>query len=126
MLGKRLIRNDILLVSAVLLFALCSLVIFRLTAREGSYVSVSIDGKTVAEYPLDTDREEMITTESGYNLLVIKDGEAYIAEASCPDGICSSHRPIKYKGLTIVCLPNSVVVTVSSGAESDDAVDVVS
>ena len=68
----------------------------------------------------------MIESEGGgYNLLVIKGGEAYISEASCPDGICSSHRPIKHEGRTIVCLPNKVVITVV-GQSSEPPVDAVS
>jgi hypothetical protein len=120
------LRNDILLLSAVLIFALLAFLIFKITARPGSYVTVSIDGSVVAEYPLDKDTEALIECESGYNLLIIKEGEAYIAEASCPDGICSSHRPIKHSGRTIVCLPNKVVVAVRSDVESDDSVDAVS
>ena len=38
--------------------------------------------------------------------------------ASCPDGICVSHRPIFRDGESIVCLPNRVVITVVSDGDT--------
>ena len=57
-----------------------------------------------------------------FNLLIIKNGRAYVKDASCPDGICSSHSKIYRDGESIVCLPNRVVVTVVSSS-NDDAPD---
>ena len=86
---------------------------------------MSIDGKVVATYPLGVDRTEDILTEGGgLNRLIIRDGKAYIASASCPDGICAAHKPIHRDGESIVCLPNKVVVTVKT-AENADTPDVV-
>ena len=49
---------------------------------------------------------------SSINILVIENGKAYVNQASCPDGICSSHRPIGNDGESIICLPNKVVVEI--------------
>jgi hypothetical protein len=58
------------------------------------------------------------------NVLVIKDGEAYVQSASCPDGICAAHKPISRQGESIVCLPHRVVVTVQC-TEQQNAPDIV-
>ena len=75
-------------------------------------------------YPLHTDLTLSIRTgESGEeeNLLVIRDGQAYVESATCPDGICAAHKPISREGESIVCLPHRVVITVrtTDGEEPD-------
>lgn len=107
---KRKMKNDIIFVSAllsVILVAVLGMLLFR---SFGDTVTVTVDGKTFGEYSLDQNRSVEIKTEYGFNLLVIKDGKAYVESASCPDGICSAHKPISYDGESIICLPNKVVV----------------
>ena len=84
---------------------------------EGSSVTVTVDGKLFGKYSLNEKRSIEIKTENGYNVLVIDNGVAYVKEASCPDGICSSHRPVRYNGQSIICLPNKVVIEVSSDSQ---------
>ena len=105
-------RHDILFI-AVLLFlcaaAALGLYVFR---EDGDAVTVFIDGQLYAEYPLTEDRVVELISDGGFNRLVIEDGYAYVEEASCPDGICSSHRPISHNGESIICLPNKVVIEI--------------
>ena len=122
---KRLRRNDALFIAALLAVVLVAGACLYLFRGEGDTVTVSIDGKVVATYPLGVDRTEDILTEGGgLTRLIIRDGKAYIASASCPDGICAAHKPIHRDGESIVCLPNKVVVTVKT-AENADTPDVV-
>ena len=105
-------RHDILFI-AVLLFlcaaAALGLYVFR---EDGDTVTVSIDGQLYAEYPLTEDRVVELISDGGFNRLVIEDGYAYVEEASCPDCICSSHRPISHNGESIICLHNKVVIEI--------------
>ena len=105
-------RHDILFI-AVLLFlcaaAALGLYVFR---EDGDTVTVSIDGQLYAEYPLTEDCVVELISDGGFNRLVIEDGYAYVEESSCPDGICSSHRPISHNGESIICLPNKVVIEI--------------
>ena len=108
----RKIKNDIILVSVivgVILLAILGMLVFR---QEGNTVKVTVDGKTLGEYSLNVNKTVEIKSDLGTNLLVIKDGKAYIESASCPDGICSAHRPIEHDGESIICLPNRVVVEI--------------
>ena len=125
--GSRKVKNDIILICALALLALAALAALLLFRGEGDAVSVSVDGETVAEYPLSEDREVVIRSVSGgYNLLVIKDGKAHVESASCPDGICASHRPVSRDGESIICLPNKVVIEVHGEYAADGDVDAVS
>ena len=80
------------------------------------------DGTVIGTYPLSVDREvEIVTGENGEerNLLVIKDGKATVTAATCPDGICTSHKPISREGESIVCLPNRVEVRIVGSSDVD-------
>jgi len=120
---KRKIRNDILLVAILLAVISAAGLVFFFLRGEGDTVEVTVDGQPFGTYSLERDVRVAIVTERGSNTLVIRDGRAWVEEASCPDGICAAHRPIKRSGESIVCLPNKVVVTVrSAGAESPDVI----
>ena len=106
----------------MLLAALLWLVL-RVTRNEGASVRVSVDGEVYGEYPLSENNEIQIGDDKSYNLIMIKDGEASVTEASCPDKLCVNQGKIHYDGQSVVCLPNKVVVEVVGGEQSDyDAV----
>ena len=110
--GGQKIKNDLIFITALLLLvalAAAALFVFR---SVGDTVIVTVDGQSYGQYSLNENRTVEIKNGNGYNLLVIEDGQAYVARASCPDGICSAHRPIRHNGESIICLPNKVVVEV--------------
>jgi hypothetical protein len=119
---KRSIRYDVLLISVLLCLSLIFLLIVMLTKREGAVVRVELLGETVAEYSLSDDGEYSLN--GGKNVLVIKNGEAYLSYADCPDKTCVRTGRIKYVGQSIICLPNRLSVTVVG--DSSDGVDLVS
>ena len=116
-------RIDIIVISAILVSALLFLLFMTLFKKEGAVVAVEINGEVVAEYPLDKDG--VYSLNGGTNVLVIKDGAAYLNYSSCPDHVCENTGKIRHVGETIVCLPNRVTVTVK-GDVSDGGVDLVS
>ncbi len=125
--GGRKLRNDLIFIGVLLLTVSMIGLAFYLFRGEGNTVTVEIDGKVYGTYPLSEDRTvELRTGESGeeLNLLVIKDGKAYVETATCPDGICAAHKPISREGESIVCLPHKVVITVST-TDGGDAPDIV-
>ena len=113
-ISKKL-RNDLILTASVITLAVLVFFIISLTSPKGSFVEVKREGKIIGEYPLDRDIEVKLEDELGYNLLVIKDGKAYITEADCPDKLCVNQGGAEKTGETIVCLPNKTVITVRSG-----------
>ena len=116
------LRYDIILISALLAVALAVLLFTSLTRRQGNLVEVEQNGALVATYRLDVDGEYPLN--GGTNILVIKDGEAYLSYADCPDKTCVNTGKIHYVGESIICLPNKLAITVRGS--SDDGVDLVS
>lgn len=110
--NKRKIRNDIILIAAVVLIAAIALTCFLLFKTEGAYAVVTVDGELYGKYSLSDDTTVEIQSDGGRNLLVISGGKASVTAASCPDLICVKHRAISAEGETIVCLPNKTVVSI--------------
>ena len=116
--GGKKIKNDIILVSVligVILLAILGILLFR---QDGDTITVTVNKEIYGTYSLNKNAEIEIKSDLGSNLLVIKDGKAYVEQASCPDGICVSHRPISYDGESIICLPNKVVIVISKQSKN--------
>lgn len=109
-------RNDLLLVTVLLLLGGVLALFLRLTRQTGGTVSVQVDGKLVMELPLNEDRSLVLGEGEHTNTLVIADGKAQVIGASCPDRICVRQGAVQYDGESIVCLPHRLVITVRGGA----------
>ena len=113
------LRADIILIAALLLMGAVIALFIILTAQDGSYAEILIDGKVSARYPLDHELVRTIHTENGDNTIVIKDGGVFMKDADCPDKICINMGTIRKKGQTIICLPHKLVVEITDGKEMD-------
>ncbi len=115
---KRSFKVDIAVIMSVVIIGAILVAVFFMTRSPGKTVIVSVEGKTVATYPLDEDRDEWITGREGKNRLVIKDGAARIEEADCPDLLCVKQGSISNVNESIVCLPHRITVRVAGESES--------
>lgn len=106
------IRNDIILIAAVVLIAAIALVILIMLNGKGKSAVVYVDGDVYGSYPLNIDTTVEIISEGGRNVLVIREGMASVSEASCPDLVCVNHHAISNEIDQIICLPNKVVVAI--------------
>lgn len=124
--GGRKFRNDVIFIAGLLVIVALIGAAFFLLREEGNAVTVTVDKQLIGSYSLAEDRTVEIRTGEGgkeLNILVIRNGEAFVESATCPDGICASHKPISRNGESIVCLPHKVVVTVvTEGGEGPDVI----
>ena len=110
---KRITKNDLVLIGAFLagFIAICGMLF--VSKKSGMQVVVSVDSVKTASFSLSEDIEyEIKVYDGGTNLLIIKDGEAYLIDSSCPDHLCEHMGKISKVGQSIICLPNRVVVEV--------------
>ena len=115
--GGSKFRNDIILIAVLLTVVLLAGTAVFFWRGEGDTVTVEVDGRLFGTYALSEDRTVEIRTGEGgeeLNLLVIKDGKAYVETATCPDGICAAHKPISREGESIVCLPHNLIIEIIS------------
>lgn len=81
-----------------------------LSPKKAGYVEVTIDGKGLGVYPLYEDGVFDLSTDKGENILVIKDGYAYMDKANCPDHTCIRQGKIHNTNETICCLPHRLII----------------
>lgn len=114
-------KNDIFLAVIILAIAVLGLLFYGNLGKEtAGTITITVDGEVFGTYSLEKDQEIPIGKT---NRLVIKDGEADMIEADCPDQICVKHKSISKNKESIVCLPNKVIVEVVGGDETSlDAV----
>ncbi len=120
----RLKKNFTWIVAGSILgFAFLLLVIVQVFMVDSDQVVVLIDGKEQGIYSLGENAEVRVETDYGYNVLTIKDGQAYVSEADCENQVCAHTQPIGRAGGQIVCLPHRVVIRLKTTEKSEiDAV----
>ena len=105
---KRFGRNDIILISVIVIISVALLLIWKLVYLKGqdtdsdACVEVTIDGRAYGTYPLSKD-----------DTIEIKNGDGDVTNTLV------KQKAISKEGESIICLPNKVVVTVKSGMKSD-------
>lgn len=110
-------KNDWVLIIIIVCIAGLAFLLHEVIGGKGANcVTVKVDGKIEGVYSLAEDRE--IEINHGSNILQIKNGEADMIEADCPDKLCVHQKPISKNRENIICLPNKVVVEVDSSENS--------
>ena len=112
---KKYIR-DLIIAAVLLLLALAGFFVFRAVQNPGAEAVVSVNGTEVGRFPLKTDGT--FPLNNGSNILVIKNGEAWVSEANCPDKICMGMGKISRNGEFSACLPNRVLIVIEGGEET--------
>lgn len=119
---KRFSKRDALLLAAAALVIIIVFVIFRFfSGGAGSTVNVTVNGEVYGTYSLNEDQEIDIKIDGKVtNVLVIRNHEADMTEADCPDQLCVHQKAISKDHETIVCLPNQVVAEVKNPKENNE------
>lgn len=106
-------RADLILVVALLLLAGILYLTMNANRQEGGVAVVRVNGVETERHSLAVDGT--FPLNGGTNILVIRDGQAWLSEADCPDLLCVKQGKIHYTGQVITCLPNRLTVTVEGG-----------
>ncbi len=120
-------KTDFIIILFTVAATLALVFALRVTAAgsegaEGKIVRVLINGELVGSYALEEDRDIALDTARGHNLVRIRDGEVFMAEADCPDGYCVEQGRISGGARSIICLPHRVVVEVIGREEEVDVI----
>ena len=120
---NKTLKNDLLLILALLVLAGAAYGILRLTREPGNEAAVTVDGQLVLTVPLTREATVTVGENRGFrNVVEVSGGRVRVLDADCPDRLCVRQGWISYDGESIVCLPHRLVVTVR-GTEGDlDAV----
>ena len=117
---KKRLRNDLLLISFVLLLALGLFIGWYFnTKNKGKTVLVYHDDKIVAT--LDLYKKQTITVKGDISDVVIKTdyGYVWVYESGCNNQICVNMGKKSNENETITCLPNKIYITIVGGDYSE-------
>lgn len=114
-------RNDWILIAVVLIIAVLFLMIhLRVNERGDGVIEIQVDGEVYGRYSLADDQ---IVNIGETNRLEIREHEAVMVWADCPDQVCVHSKAVSRNGESVICLPNQVVASVVSDDSSElDAV----
>lgn len=119
-MNRRFGKNDVIFIGLMAIFCIAVCVaVYKGGSVEGSSITITIDGEEYGTYSLLEEQTITIEENGNRNIIEIKGGKAYMVEASCPDQLCVDQNEICFDKESIICLPNKVVVSVTSDAESD-------
>ncbi|SHJ58842.1 hypothetical protein SAMN02745751_02907 [Dethiosulfatibacter aminovorans DSM 17477] len=113
---------DKILIVLILVSSVCALFFISGMAMnyDNRYVKISVDGELYKLYSLDAtlEKEIIIETDKGTNVIHIEKGSVHMAESTCPDKTCIKQGSIDSPGEIIVCLPNKVIIEIIGNNES--------
>ena len=112
-------KRDYLFICCVLLICLGVFLFNNLLTKKGDTVIIYKNSKVYKTLPLATDAEINIDNK---NTVIIKNGEVFMKNATCPDKLCIHQGKIKDSSRDIVCLPNKVTVKIKSKNNEVDTV----
>ena len=114
-------RRDVFLILLLLAAALVFWLVTRDRGEPGTEFAVLLDGKTVLRKSLLVNSEYVFEQEDGSrNVVAVEEGQVYMRESNCRDGICIHQGRISSTAKTIVCLPHKLVVQVLGNSEDED------
>ena len=120
---NKTLKNDILLILALLVLAGAAYGILRLTREPGNEAAVTVDGQLVLTVPLTREATVTVGENRGFrNVVEVSGGRVRVLAADCPDRLCVRQGWIRFGGESIVCLPHKLVVTVRGSEHDLDAV----
>jgi len=116
---KILRKTDIVLIAGFIIFAGLFYFLFSFNPAAGDTVVIKVNGHVYQELSLNMNNEKDIEVFSDNGILLnrirIKDNQAFMIYASCPDKRCMRRKPIDSRGFLnniIICLPNRVTVEI--------------
>ncbi|MBN2026770.1 MAG: NusG domain II-containing protein [Actinobacteria bacterium] len=126
LLGRWWAPGDILIVLAVVALSVF-LIAQSVIGADGDTdleVRVTANGEEVLVRPLGGDYEELtVRGFAGESCLEISGGRVRMIDSACPDKLCVRSGWISRPGEIIVCLPNRVVIEITSGKGGPDVVN---
>ena len=106
--------RSLILAGVFIVFALAFLLLQYIhPGKKGAAAEISCSGQVTQVLDLSKNQEVTIQTPNGgTNQLIVKDGEIWCCDASCPDKLCVKQGKKHLDTDTIVCLPNQMIVTI--------------
>ena len=94
---------------AVLVVSLAASCFLLLPGEAATYAEITSEGSLLRTVDLRIDQEFSVDTDSGHNMVTVRNGKIAVTDANCPDHYCMD-RGMCSSGVQIVCLPNKLII----------------
>lgn len=109
-------RWDAIVILLCLLLALSPLLwLLRPAEKQAFLVVTDHQSGTEQLYSLAVDQTFTMSANGHTLTIVIERGQARVASADCPDGLCMAGGSISRHGEMLICVPASISLTVRGG-----------
>ncbi len=105
--------GDAILMCAILIIAILLMALPLFADKKGSAEIVFIETGEVRTLSLNQDTAYTLTSRGITLTVCVENGEIFVSESDCRDGICRGTHPISRSGQSIVCLPAGVMIRIS-------------
>jgi len=123
--GKNRAIRALDIVIIALIAAITAASAIAVYGRQGNTTRLTIEAPTGSwMYDLSADRTVKIPGKLGDTVVVIAEGAAKISESPCPNQICVAAPAISKPGEWTACLPNEVIIRVTS-QRNDSGIDAI-
>lgn len=112
-------KYDMIIIFVILIIIIGFFLLNR--SNNGHLVKITVNKEDYGIYNLNEDQTININDE---NILIIKNNEIYMDQATCPDHTCIRQGHISKTGASIICLPHQLIVEIIDGKDGDQDVKV--
>lgn len=118
-------KADIALFFIILILGLVISFISLTDNTSGDKAVITVSGEVFGIYDINEDRTIEVKQNDHINHITIKDGAVSMSYSDCANQVCVHTGAISETKDSIVCLPNKVMIEISSEGKGGD-VDVIS
>jgi len=121
-MDKKILRNDLILILALLLVTVISLVVINVNANRTNLVAtISVQNDVVETIDLSKNEEQdyVIHGLKGDLKVHTKDGAIAVIEADCPHQDCVRTGYVKESNHPIICAYNAVYIVINGTSDYD-------
>jgi len=119
-------RGDykIIIIIFALVLGAYSYVIYKGMSTDDKMLTISQDQEVLYEFKIDDSYSNTIKIEQDdhYNVIYIRDGEAWVEEANCLNQVCVKHSHISKIGEMIVCIPHKLILEIKGDKNALDII----
>lgn len=126
-MDKKILRNDIILVSSLLLTAVISLVcVFSCQKKTSNVAFVYVQNELKEEIPLyqKLEKDYYVDGLKGQVHIHTKDGAIAIVESNCPHQDCVNMGYVNVSNKPIICAYNAVYIIIKDGVKASYDVEI--
>ena len=115
-------KNDLFLISILLVISVGALILFSLNQKDCETAKVYYEDKIILEIDLSINKTYIVDGYNGQVEIEVKNKKIRVIDEVSPLHLCSKQAYISKSYETIVCLPNKIIIKIEDEKKLDGVV----